>query len=74
MEIYHQPADPSFRMMGCNYPTQKTFEFGPSQKESSLPSIIFQVRTVGFREGNYLEDHSQDLDTWLMVTWLVFVP
>ena len=26
----------------------------PSQKENSLPTIHFQVRTVSFREGNQL--------------------
>ena len=31
--------------------TNMSFEKGPFQKESSLPTIHFQVRTVSFREG-----------------------
>ncbi len=41
-------------MLGCTLPeTNIAHENKPSQKETSIPTIHFQVRTVSFREGNY---------------------
>ena len=46
--------------------TNMALENRPSQKESSLPTIHFQGRTVSFREGKYLPQESTIIfsDDW----------
>ena len=41
-----------------NNPLIRPYLLGTSQKESSFPTIHFQVRTVGFRGGTYFWLHS----------------
>ena len=44
--------------------TKMTPENGPSEMESSIPTIQFQVRAVSFREGN----------KWQLKDFFIFTP